>query len=64
MNQFEYYYQWKIDDLMKLEEAVSEESSHLNDTLSGRDPDVERLNEEIYLEIVNDVKEEYGINFI
>ncbi|MBD2795376.1 type VI secretion system baseplate subunit TssF [Xenorhabdus sp. 18] len=45
VNPFEYYYQWELDYLRQLAKAVSEENPHLSDTLSGRDPGVERLNE-------------------
>ncbi|PHM40010.1 hypothetical protein Xmau_02194 [Xenorhabdus mauleonii] len=45
MNQFEYYYQRELNYLRQLAKTVSEDSPHLRDTFSGRDPDVERLNE-------------------
>ncbi|OTA21351.1 type VI secretion system protein VasA [Xenorhabdus beddingii] len=45
MNSFEYYYQWELDYLRQRGKIVSEENPHLRDTFSGRDPDVERLNE-------------------
>ncbi|AOM41373.1 type VI secretion system baseplate subunit TssF [Xenorhabdus hominickii] len=45
MKSFEYYYQWEIDYLRQLAKSACKEKSHLEDVLSGRDPDAEKVNE-------------------
>ncbi|WP_340615556.1 type VI secretion system baseplate subunit TssF [Xenorhabdus entomophaga] len=45
MKSFEYYYQWELDYLRQLAKSAREEKPHLEDVLSGRDPDAERVNE-------------------
>ncbi|WP_340617790.1 type VI secretion system baseplate subunit TssF [Xenorhabdus entomophaga] len=45
MDQFERYFQQELTYLQELEKLACGEKPHLNDVLSGRDPDVARLNE-------------------
>ncbi|MBD2786368.1 type VI secretion system baseplate subunit TssF [Xenorhabdus sp. DI] len=45
MDQFERYFQQELIYLRELEKLACEEKPHLNESLSGQDPDVARLNE-------------------